>query len=115
MTTEDQDAEVGRLVRERRDCRAQRQALLSKLGGIGKLLASVGKALSTQAHDAKIPAGTLSFETDGSVKVADEYHPYQMLRGQWPTTQDLHLLLLQLRDLDDRLAQIDAHLKPFDA
>ena len=45
MTTDDQDAEVGRLVRERRELRAHHQALVSKAEKLSKLLSSIGHAM----------------------------------------------------------------------
>lgn len=56
MTKEDQDAEVGRLVRERRDLRAHHQALVSRAQAVGKLLSGIGKAGS---HNTWTPAAAI--------------------------------------------------------
>lgn len=114
MTTEDQDAEVGRLIRERRDLSAHREALLSKATKAGKMLAGIGRALFVQAPGGgKFPGVACTIEADGSVKVSDEYQPHNMLTGQYPTSAELHTLLADIHEVDQRLAQIATHLKPF--
>ena len=112
MTTDDQDAEVGRLVRERRELRAQYQALLSKAGKTGKLLSSVGKQLWVQPANGPFPTGTLIVEPDGAVRATDEYEK-GALSATWPTALELHTLLAEVKAAQQRLKELDGHLQAF--
>jgi hypothetical protein len=114
MTTDDQDAEVGRLVRERRELRAQHQALVSKAEKLAKLLSSIGHAIPLRRN----PIGdspTLNFESDGSVTVSDQYHNQNLLKGAFPSVIDMVTLLDDLRRCEARLAELDTQLRNFGA
>ena len=113
MTPEDQDAEVGRLVRERRDLRAQHQALLSKGKKTGTLLSSVGKALTIHAPGSRYPANTLKFGKDGSVNVSDEYHAQETVTGQFSSAAYIRQLLEEVNRVEQQLSELDSALKAF--
>ena len=68
MTAVDRDATLDRLVRQRRELRAQYEAVLAKAQGIGNLLQSVGHALRSASAPNRGPL--LRIEPDGVVKVA---------------------------------------------
>lgn len=112
MTLDERDAEVGRLVRERRDLREQRQALVSKLNSTAKLLSAIGKAL--YVADARVGRSrTLKVEADGTVKVSDEYNEQQIVTGVFPTAEQVRALAADLGVVDGRLAEVEKHLKEF--
>jgi hypothetical protein len=113
MTKEDQDSEVGRIVRERRDLRAHHEALISRADTTSKLLSSLGKALNLRSQSNSMTPVTLSLDEDGAVSVSDEYHPQQILRGHFPTVNDLRELIAETKDVKKRLADLDTHLKAF--
>jgi hypothetical protein len=111
MTVDDQDAEVGRLVRERRDLRAHHQALLSRTDHIGKLMSSVGKSLNMRPSHGQ--ERTLKIEEDGAVRVSDEYHPQQLLTGKFPTADEVRQLLREIKDAERQLGELETKLKAF--
>jgi hypothetical protein len=114
MTKDDQDAEVGRLVRERRDMRAHHEALVSKLQQIGQLLSSVGHALNVRAPGGShYPQVTLSIDQNGAVNVSDQYHAQSILSGKFPTAGEVQQLLNETKDLQRRLAELNEQLKSF--
>ena len=114
MTAEDQDAVVGRLVRERRDLRAHSEALIAKAAKIGDLLGSVGQALRMRpSAQRSLPDVILRINDDGSVTVSSQYRPQEMLTGQFPSVADIRQLLLETTDINGRLSELDTHLKAF--
>jgi hypothetical protein len=112
MTTEDQDAEVGRLVRERRDLKAKKETLVSVAHKHSAILSGVGKALNVERPGHRSESEiTFRVEPDGSITVSDEYHPQQLLRGQFPTLAELQQLLSDISKANERLGEIENHLK----
>lgn len=115
MTAEDQDAEVGRLVRKRRELRTHHQALISKLESIGKILSSVGKALYVKRGATQNAPVTLVIERNGSVRVSDEYRQQELITGPFPIAEDIRQLLDELERAELRLSELDKRLKTFGA
>lgn len=113
MTIDERDAEVGRLVRERRELREERQALVSKVNSTAKMLSGIGKALYVTAAPVSRSSRTLEVAADGSVSVSDEYHEQQLIKGTFPTADQLHGFIANLREVDRRLAEVEGHLKAF--
>src|SRR5688572_21155086 len=113
MTIEDQDAEVGRLVRERRDLRARHEALASKGQTIGKFLSSIGKALTVRVPEGPYPSHAIEFAADGSIRVPDEYQSHKSVAGRLPTSADLQDLVDEAKQVGSRLKELDAQLKSF--
>ena len=109
MTTEDQDAEIGRLVRERRELRAHYEALIAKAETTGKLLSCIGHALPPiKASGAKVP---IEIQPDGAVKVADQHQSTRLVTGRIPTAQELSELIGGIASDEARLAELDQRLK----
>lgn len=111
MTTDEQDAEIGRLVRERRDLRAKTEALISKLQKNGEFLSAIGKALTVRPVNREYPASTLTVDDNGTVQVAGEFHPNQTQTGRMLMAPELQQLLAEVKDAQRRLSEIDAQMK----
>jgi hypothetical protein len=114
MTTEDQDSEIGRLMRERRDLRGTYAALLAKGSKLGELLAAMGKALKIQPPGGPYPVQHFQIEAGGTVNVTDEFNSRQIIDGQLPTCEELRQFLVDVQTVQGRLSKLDAHLKPFE-
>jgi hypothetical protein len=114
MTTEDQDAEVGRLVRERRDLLAHHEALIAKAAKMSDLLSSLGHALrAAPGITQMLDRITLRIDDDGAVTVSDQYHHQQLRTGQLPSAGDIRQILLDTTNVKARLSELEQHLKAF--
>lgn len=114
MTTADQDAVVGRLVRERRDLRAHHEALTANLQKIGDLLSGLGHALRIKPeHRPLTGAPVARIDQDGAVTVSSEYRTQEMLTGQFPTYEQIKQLLEERQNIASRISELDTQLKTF--
>lgn len=114
MTAEDQDAVVGRLVRERHELRTRHEALTATLQKIGDLLSSVGHALRGKPEYNRLAeAPILRIDDRGSVTVSDEYRNRQMLTGDFPTADKIKKLVDEREIVAARLSDLDGQLKVF--
>jgi hypothetical protein len=111
MTTEDQDAEVGRLVRERRDLRAHHEALLAKAHKLAELLSAIGQALRRPKH--QVNEHKLRISQDGAVTVSNQYRPQEMLTGKFPAHSEINGLLQEIQGVEGRLGELESSLKSF--
>jgi hypothetical protein len=113
MTVEDQDAEVGRLVRERRDLRAHYEAHVSKLQSHGKLFSAIGKALTVRPQTEAFPARLLDLRDDSTVAVANEHNERDVIHGKYPDFSEIRQLLIRTKEAERRLSELESQLKAF--
>jgi hypothetical protein len=112
MTLNDQDAEVGRLVRERRELRTHLEALIARGRHIGAMLNGVGNSLTVHSSGRKYPSQHFVVEDTG-VSVADQYHNNKIINGQWPTAEELREFLRDAEITQEKLAELETSLKGF--
>lgn len=112
MTTHDQDAEVGRLVRERREARAHLETLTSSAQKQAKLLASVAHFVFEQFKPGRLhPDPVFRVEPDGAVSVSEQHASQSIISGRLPTAEEIQRQLAEIKQVRKRLGEIDEHLK----